>query len=69
MISINVVDIGIRGGLSLKRVIVGVPVYKTNLYNFEKIALAQLIKMLGNYEIVFIAPESLKITNDNNILR
>lgn len=58
-----------KGGLLLRKVIIGVPIYKTNMSHLEKIAFAQLMKILGNYEITFIAPSSMKMTYDNNLQR
>ena len=37
-----------------------IPVYKETLNEFEKISLAQVQKVLGNYQIIFVAPEGLK---------
>ena len=34
-----------------------IPVYKENLNGFEKISLAQVRKILGRYQIIFVAPE------------
>ena len=43
-----------------KQVVVVVPVYKEALNEFENISLKQLYRMLGNYDIVFVAPETLQ---------
>ena len=45
----------------VRDVLIGIPVYKSELSELEKIALEQLKKILYNYKIVFIAPYSLKI--------
>lgn len=37
-----------------------IPVYKATLNEFEKISLAQVQKVLGKYQIIFVAPEGLK---------
>ena len=42
-----------------EQVVIIVPIYKSVLNEFERISLLQLKKILGSYEIVFIAPESL----------
>ncbi len=39
-----------------------IPVYKETLNEFEKISLAQVQKVLGHYQIIFVAPQGLKIT-------
>ena len=38
-----------------------IPVYKETLNELEKISLAQVQKVLGNYQIIFVAPEDLEI--------
>ena len=40
----------------LNNAAVVIPVYKENLNEFEKISLAQVQKVLGNYQIIFVAP-------------
>ena len=39
-----------------------IPVYKETLNEFEKISLAQVQKVLGHYQIIFVAPQGLKIS-------
>lgn len=41
-------------------VIICIPIYKQELSDTEKISLAQMNKVLGNYQRCFIAPESLQ---------
>ena len=41
----------------LSKVAVVIPIYKAELNDLEKISLAQVRKVLGNYPIVFVAPE------------
>lgn len=41
-------------------VVIGIPVYRSNLEAYERIALSQLNKILYRYPKVFIAPESLR---------
>jgi hypothetical protein len=43
-----------------KMVVIGIPIYKNSLNEFEKISLQQVKKILGGYSIMFIAPESLQ---------
>lgn len=38
-----------------------IPIYKTDLNEYEKIALSQCFSVLKNYSIVFVKPESLDI--------
>ncbi len=43
--------------MSSTKVAVVIPTYKEELDEFEKISLAQVRKVLGNYPLVFVAPE------------
>lgn len=43
------------------KVAVVIPVYKETLNEFEKISLAQVQKILGHYQIIFVAPQGLRI--------
>ncbi len=38
-----------------------IPIYKEQPTNFEKISIQKCFKILGNYEICFVAPHNLKI--------
>ncbi len=51
----------------MKKVIIGIPIYKKKLSFLEKITFVQLKEILGKYEIAIIAPLSLKITCDNDM--
>ena len=42
-----------------RTVVVGIPVYKDNISDFERIALRQADRVLSAYKKVFIAPNSL----------
>lgn len=42
----------------MKLVVIGIPIYKEKLNIFESISLAQVVEVLGEYPIVFIAPNS-----------
>ncbi len=44
-----------------KKVCIVVPAYKCNLNLFEKISLQQLIKVLGNYPIYLIQPDTIEL--------
>lgn len=50
----------------MKKVIIGIPVYCPKLSVTEKIALEQVIEILKNYKIVFIAPNSLDFDYHHN---
>lgn len=45
----------------MKNVCIVVPVYKQNLNLFEKISVQQLLKILGNYPIYFVQPDTMEI--------
>lgn len=45
----------------MKKVCIVVPVYKQELNLFEKISLQQLLRVLGNYPIYFVQPDSIQI--------
>lgn len=45
----------------MKKVCIVVPVYKQELNLFEKISLRQLLRILGNYPIYFVQPDSIEI--------
>lgn len=45
----------------MKKVCIVVPVYKQYLNLFEKISLQQLLRILGNYPIYFVQPDTLEI--------
>lgn len=45
----------------MKKVCIVVPVYKPNLNLFEKISLQQLLRILGNYPICFVHPDTMEI--------
>lgn len=42
-----------------KMVVIGIPIYKASLNQYEKISLQQVARVLREYPIVFIAPKSL----------
>lgn len=46
-------------------VTVVIPIYKTNLSETEKMSLNQCLKILGDYNIVFIQPENLDASSIN----
>jgi hypothetical protein len=48
-----------------KKVIIIIPIYKTDLSDTEKISLQQLSNVLGHYTIAFVAPNSLKFDYTN----
>ena len=45
----------------MKRICIVVPVYKQKLNLFEKISLQQLLRVLGNYPIYFVQPDTIEI--------
>ena len=45
--------------IEMKRIIILVPIYKKKITILEKISLIQLNKILGGYEIRFIAPYNI----------
>ena len=47
--------------MSLPKVVIVIPVYKTDLKWYEKIAINRALEVLGKYHIVFCCPESLDI--------
>ena len=51
-----------------KSCIIVIPVYKKEPSDSEKASLEQCLKILGKYDLCFIAPKSLDITNYKNIL-
>ena len=52
----------------MDRVVVVVPVYKTQLSELENVSLTQLYRILYNYPIVFVMPNKLKGYFDDNEL-
>ena len=48
------------------KVAVVIPTYKEELDEFEKISLAQVRKVLGNYPIVFVVPEGKNFSYFNH---
>ncbi len=53
----------------MKDLAIVIPVYKENLSINEEIALEQVVKKLGKYEIFFLAPEGLQIRRDNTTIK
>ncbi len=43
-------------------VCVVIPVYRANLSHLEEISLAQVVKILGNYSLIIIKPDTLDLT-------
>ena len=50
----------------MNEVIIVVPIYNEKLTTLEQISLQQLFKVLGKYKIVFMAPQGLAFTYNNN---
>ena len=53
--------------MNKKKVVVVIPVYKKKLTAFEKISLKQCIKILGEFDITFVAPDSLELSELKHI--
>lgn len=45
-------------------IVIVIPVYYNQFSYFEKISLQQTIKILSNYDMYFVIPHSLEISND-----
>ena len=45
----------------MQKVVIAVPVYRTELTWYEKISLARLYAVLPHYPIVFVSPEGLAL--------
>lgn len=45
--------------MTKKRVVIIIPIYKINLSITEKMSLNQCVKILGNFDIVFVKPDKL----------
>lgn len=44
----------------MKQVVVVIPVYTEDLTSFERVSLAQVRKVLGRYDICFMAPDRMR---------
>ena len=51
----------------MNKVIIGIPVYRQKLSETEEVALNQVIRILGKYKIVFIAPDTLSFDYHHNL--